>query len=89
MQSYLSSEPGANTEPKDGEDIPPWAVGVLEVIEQSQGKVPSRAVYDLSGFQKGEIWIYRPVSIQEYVGIDAIKPDWNQASSRGSIYQIS
>ena len=85
VQSYLPSDASANTQPADGDSIAPWEVGVLEVIEQSQGKVPTRAEYDLAGMESGEIWIYRPVGMEGYVGIDQLRPDWDQPSSRGAI----
>lgn len=88
VNTYLSSDPQANSQPKDGESLSPWEVGILEVIEQSQGKLPKRAVYDLAGMESGEIWIYRPVSMQDYVGIDQLKPDWDQPSARGTIQYI-
>lgn len=88
VNTYLSSDASANTQPADGDAIAPWEVGVLEVIEQSQGRVPTRKEYDLIGMESGEIWIYRPVGMQEYVGIDQLRPDWDQPSSRGVINYI-
>lgn len=87
--TYLSTEQGANAEPKDGQAIAPWEVGVLEVIEQSKGKAPSRATYDLKDMEKGEVWIYRPVGMQVYTGIDGLKPDWDHQTSRGRILVVS
>lgn len=52
----------------DGQDIAPSAFGSITVIEQSQGKRPSKASYDLSAFEKGEMWIYRPISELAYLG---------------------
>lgn len=88
VNTYLSSDPSANTQPVDGDSISPWEVGTLEVIEQSQGKVPKRAEYDLTGMESGEIWIYRPVAMQDYVGIDQLKADWDQQSSRGVVQYV-
>lgn len=89
VNTYLSSDPQAKSQPKDGDSLAPWEVGILEVIEQSQGKVPKRAEYNLAGMESGEIWIYRPVSMLDYVGIDQLKADWEQASSRGVIQYVS
>lgn len=66
--AIIISDAPPNVTPQDGESIPPSAFGHLLVIEQSQGKAPSRCSYDLSAFEKGEMWIYRPVSAQEYLG---------------------
>ncbi|KAI0696393.1 hypothetical protein C8T65DRAFT_814378 [Cerioporus squamosus] len=52
----------------DGVMVRPAKMGTLEVIEQSLGKPPRRARYDLSQFQEGEVWIYRPVGLEAYVG---------------------
>ncbi|OCH88502.1 hypothetical protein OBBRIDRAFT_734332 [Obba rivulosa] len=52
----------------DGQSVKPAEIGTLEVVEQSAGKLPARASYDLSGLEEGEVWIYRPVSMLEYVG---------------------
>ena len=87
--TYLSTEAGANSEPKDGESVCPWEVGVLEVVEQSKGKPPTRATYDLKDMEKGEVWIYRPVGMQEYTGIEGLKPDWEQQVTRGRIQYVS
>lgn len=89
VNTYLSSDASANTQPKNGQAIAPWELGVLEVIEQSQGKVPTRAEYELSGMESGEIWIYRPVGLQTYLGIDQLRADWEQPSSRGPIQYIN
>ncbi|KAH9974549.1 hypothetical protein BGW80DRAFT_1473937 [Lactifluus volemus] len=52
----------------DGESVMPADVGVLTVVEQSAGHAPKRDSYDLAKLQKGEVWVYRPVSMVEYVG---------------------
>ncbi|KAI0370924.1 hypothetical protein BV20DRAFT_966009 [Pilatotrama ljubarskyi] len=52
----------------DGMSVPPRELGTLEVIEQSLGKPPTRATYDLSNLEEGEVWIYRPVGMEAYVG---------------------
>lgn len=52
----------------DGMSVRPGALGVIEVVEQSVGSPPKRERYDLGGMTEGEIWIYRPVGMVEYVG---------------------
>ncbi|KAH9856270.1 hypothetical protein C2E23DRAFT_866290 [Lenzites betulinus] len=52
----------------NGLSVPPREMGTLEVIEQSLGNPPKRATYDLSQMEEGEIWIYRPVGMEAYVG---------------------
>ena len=54
--------------PVHGETLPPASLGSLEVIEQSLGKAPRRARYDLAAFEAGEMWIYRPIGLESYVG---------------------
>ncbi|EKM52326.1 uncharacterized protein PHACADRAFT_260650 [Phanerochaete carnosa HHB-10118-sp] len=53
---------------RDGAVVLPSELGTLEVIEQSVGSPPSRMHYDLNMFQEGEMWIYRPIGIEAYVG---------------------
>ncbi|OBZ74899.1 Altered inheritance of mitochondria protein 3 [Grifola frondosa] len=52
----------------DGQSVKPAELGTLEVVEQSVGKPPARASYDLDGLEEGEMWIYRPVGMVAYVG---------------------
>lgn len=52
----------------DGQAVPPSQMGTLEVVEQSVGSPPKRARYDLAQFEEGEVWIYRPVGMEAYVG---------------------
>jgi hypothetical protein len=52
----------------DGQWVKPSEMGTLEVVEQSVGNPPKRDKYDLSLFQEGEVWIYRPIGMLEYVG---------------------
>lgn len=87
VSSYLSSDPSANTSPTNGCALAPWEVGILEVVEQSLGKPPSRATYNLSGMQSGEVWVYRPVGMEAYLGIERLRPDWKETSSRGRILE--
>jgi hypothetical protein len=37
-------------------------------VEQSVGIPPQRKNYDLNAFEQGEMWIYRPVGMQAYLG---------------------
>ena len=53
---------------EDGQLLSPGALGTLVVVEQSVGSPPIRASYDLKGFAEGEVWIYRPVGMVEYIG---------------------
>ncbi|KAM0786385.1 hypothetical protein ACM66B_001853 [Microbotryomycetes sp. NB124-2] len=48
---------------------------VLTVVEQSQGVAPSEATYDMASMSKGEVWIYRPVALVEYVGTQ-VSAEW-------------
>jgi hypothetical protein len=62
--------------PVDGEALSPVELGTLEVVEQSVGSPPDRKIYDLAAMEKGEMWIYRPIGLEVYVGtlFDAICP---------------
>ncbi|KAH9916277.1 uncharacterized protein BXZ73DRAFT_53896 [Epithele typhae] len=53
---------------RDGMAVKPSELGTLVVVEQSQGSPPKRGTYDLTRFEEGEIWIYRPVGMEAYVG---------------------
>lgn len=57
--------------PSDGMALLPKELISLEVVEQSTSRPPepSRNTYDLSEFEQGEMYIYRPVSLQAYLGI--------------------
>ncbi|KAI9429014.1 hypothetical protein H4582DRAFT_389649 [Lactarius indigo] len=52
----------------DGESVRPGDVGVLTVVEQTAGRAPRRASYDLAKLQEGEVWVYRPIGMVEYLG---------------------
>ncbi|KAH9975048.1 hypothetical protein BGW80DRAFT_1225355 [Lactifluus volemus] len=52
----------------DGKSIDPANVGVLTVVEQSPGQTPKQNSYDLAKLRAGEVWVYRPVSMVEYLG---------------------
>ena len=54
--------------PVDGGALSPAELGTLEVVEQSVGSPPDRKTYDLAAMEKGEMWIYRPIGLQAYVG---------------------
>ena len=50
----------------------PTQFGDLTVVEQGiRADIPPEfATYELSGMTEGEIWIYRPVCMREYVGFE-------------------
>ncbi|KAH9061921.1 hypothetical protein EDB87DRAFT_1682587 [Lactarius vividus] len=52
----------------DGEGVRLADIGVLMVVEQTAGPVPRRESYDLAKLLEGEVWVYRPVGMVEYVG---------------------
>jgi len=52
----------------DGQSVKPADVGVLTVVEQTAGRAPKRESYDLAKLQQGEVWVYRPVGMVEYLG---------------------
>ncbi|KZT69442.1 hypothetical protein DAEQUDRAFT_266105 [Daedalea quercina L-15889] len=56
----------------DGQFLKPADLGTLEVVDQSvsTGIKPKRDKCELSGLEEGEMWIYRPVSMQAYIGCD-------------------
>jgi len=58
--------------PKDGACLRPPDLGVLAVIEQSQGQLPERREYDLDCLEEGEMWIYRPIGMVAYLGVSDI-----------------
>lgn len=57
-----------------GFSISPRELGVLSVVEQSVGQPPVRRDYNLQGFEEGEMWIYRPIGLQVYLGIADMTP---------------
>jgi hypothetical protein len=57
---------------EDGGPLSPEELGSLEVVEQSVGQLPERRVYDLRGFEEGEMWIYRPVGLEAYLGVQGV-----------------
>jgi hypothetical protein len=67
----------AATKPPHGEpgaSIPPSDLGQLTVVEQSVGQPPVRKDYSLHGLEEGEIWIYRPIALETYLGISDLTP---------------
>jgi hypothetical protein len=52
----------------DGQSVRPADVGALTVVEQTAGHAPKRESYDLAKLQQGEVWVYRPVGMVEYLG---------------------
>jgi len=52
--------------------LSPSDLGVIVVIEQSQGQLPERREYDLSRLEEGEIWIYRPIGMKDYLGVSDV-----------------
>ena len=59
-------DPGASISPSD--------LGQLTVVEQSVGQPPVRKDYSLHGLEEGEIWIYRPIALETYLGISDLTP---------------
>jgi hypothetical protein len=62
--------------PADGEPLSPASLESLEVVEQSVRSPPDRKTYDLNTFEQGEMWIYRPIGMQVYLGtlLEAVCP---------------
>ncbi|KAF9528833.1 hypothetical protein CPB83DRAFT_853816 [Crepidotus variabilis] len=58
--------------PRDGMSLSPAELGILTVIEQSRGQLPERRDYDCSCLEAGEMWIYRPISMEGYLGISQL-----------------
>ncbi|KAF9474280.1 hypothetical protein BDN70DRAFT_884988 [Pholiota conissans] len=61
-----------NAAPMDGQSMLPTNLGVLVVVEQSIDQPPARKEYDLRYFEEGEMWIYRPIGMQVYLGVSAL-----------------
>ncbi|KAF7421096.1 hypothetical protein PC9H_011616 [Pleurotus ostreatus] len=55
---------------RDGDSVKPGDLGSLEVVEQSVGSPPDRKEYDLNAFEEGEMWIYRPIGMKDYMGCE-------------------
>lgn len=55
----------------DGAFLSPADVGgALEVVEQSVGNPPKKTSYELSGMVQGEVWVYRPIGMRTYLGLE-------------------
>lgn len=61
-------------EVRDGLGVVPSQLGTITVVEQSAGQLPKQTEYDLQGMQEGEVWIYRPISMEVYLGIKDLAP---------------
>ncbi|GAA6015849.1 hypothetical protein JCM10207_008817 [Rhodosporidiobolus poonsookiae] len=48
----------------------------VTVLEQSLGKVPTVASYDLSAMSEGEVWIYRPCGMRTLCGVEEVEARW-------------
>ncbi|BGP56470.1 hypothetical protein JCM8202v2_004090 [Rhodotorula sphaerocarpa] len=48
----------------------------LTVVEQSAGRVPSQATYDLAAMSAGEVWIYRPCGLRDLCGVEELSAQW-------------
>ncbi|EJD04766.1 uncharacterized protein FOMMEDRAFT_153856 [Fomitiporia mediterranea MF3/22] len=60
----------------DGASIEPRVFRELEVVEQSRNFNPPEPVkkcYDLERFEEGEVWIYRPISLEVYLGFGELE----------------
>ncbi|EGG12615.1 uncharacterized protein MELLADRAFT_101031 [Melampsora larici-populina 98AG31] len=56
--------------------IPPSQLGQITVLEQSLKQLPIRRTYDLSTISAGSVWIYRPDSEKNLLGLSANSCDW-------------
>ncbi|CAA7262125.1 unnamed protein product [Cyclocybe aegerita] len=70
--AVIVSDAVPSSTPRDGASLSPASLGILTVVEQSLGKPPERREYDLSCFEEGEMWIYRPIGMQTYLGVPDI-----------------
>lgn len=59
----------------------------MTVVEQSQGVLPAEKVYDMSAMTEGEVWIYRPVPLIDYVGSE-VSPTWPPQCETWEIGQL-
>ncbi|KAI0799581.1 hypothetical protein BC629DRAFT_1591766 [Irpex lacteus] len=65
---YHVSETTPRVAVADGQAVKPSEVGRLVVVEQSVGSPPKQQSYDLSQLQEGEVWVYRPIGMELYIG---------------------
>ncbi|KAF8153973.1 hypothetical protein B0H34DRAFT_72531 [Crassisporium funariophilum] len=70
--AVIVSDSIPSSSPVDGGSMKPSDLGIITVVEQSLGQLPERRDYDLSCFEEGEMWIYRPVGMKVYLGVDDI-----------------
>ncbi|KAF9040072.1 hypothetical protein BJ165DRAFT_1495201 [Panaeolus papilionaceus] len=56
----------------DGMPLKPCELGTIVVVEQSVGSPPIRREYALDLMEEGEVWVYRPISMKGYIGIDRV-----------------
>ncbi|KAI5476999.1 hypothetical protein MNV49_006957 [Pseudohyphozyma bogoriensis] len=70
----LSASP-PSTPPTPNSPFPIASLVSLTVVEQSAGKVPTEAEYDMSAMTEGEVWIYRPAGLVDMVGTE-VRADW-------------
>ena len=79
--SHISSlTVDSNTDEK-GQPLHPSAIGSLDVIEQSVRELPTRRVYDMRQFLSGEVWIYRPMPMELFLGMAEITAVWPPPAS--------
>ncbi|PPQ69580.1 hypothetical protein CVT24_001380, partial [Panaeolus cyanescens] len=64
--------PSNGAEIEDGMPLKPCEMGTIVVVEQSVGSPPVRREYALDLMEEGEVWIYRPISMNVYIGIDKV-----------------
>ncbi|TFK67975.1 hypothetical protein BDN72DRAFT_960581 [Pluteus cervinus] len=67
---------------QDGGSITPKQLGSIVVVEQSVGSPPAKKEYVLDGMEEGEMWIYRPVSMEMYLGINEVVAKAPQGNTR-------
>lgn len=66
--AIIVSDSKPTRRPMDGQAFNPADLVSLEVVEQSVGSPPACNVYDMRAFEEGEMWIYRPVGMDAYLG---------------------
>ncbi|KAH9915325.1 uncharacterized protein B0H18DRAFT_940000 [Fomitopsis serialis] len=68
--AVIVSDAVPSVQVSDGQSLKPADLGTLEVVDQSvsTGIKPKLDKCVMSGFEEGEVWIYRPVSMQAYIG---------------------
>ncbi|KAF9517558.1 hypothetical protein BS47DRAFT_1290933 [Hydnum rufescens UP504] len=79
--SYIPSLTAGSNASEEGQALHPSAIGSLDVIEQSVHELPSRRVYDMRQFLSGEVWIYRPMPMELYLGMAEVAAVWPPPAS--------